>query len=41
MIYLVKILLVCYANYLKISAKLLFFMVRDINLLDFEEYTIA
>ena len=41
MIYLVKILLVCCANYLKISAKLLFFMLRDINLLDFEEYAIA
>ena len=41
MIYLVKILLVCCANYLKISEKLLFFVLRDINLLDFEEYAIA
>ena len=34
MIYVVNILLVCCATYVKISAKLLFFLLYDTNLLD-------
>ena len=41
MICVVKILLVCCANYVKISAKLLFLMLRDIDLLDVEESVIT
>ena len=36
MIYVVKILLVCCVNYVKITAKPLFFMLRDITFLDFK-----
>ena len=41
MIYVVKVVLVVCANYVKLSTKLLFFMLRDINLLDFEESVIT
>ena len=41
MICAVKILLVCFANYVKISVKLLFFILCDINQLDVEESVIT
>ena len=41
MIYVVKVLLVYCANYVKLSTKILLFVLRDINLLDFEESVVT